>query len=71
MLQQEIWHHFAETIEHLPHKQKQSLILFYFHQLTYEEIAKILNISSHDVKISIYRGKQKMRHLWKENSNES
>lgn len=70
LLRQEIWRQFAAITQSLPHKQEQALILYYFHQLSYEEIAKILNLALTDVKISIYRGRQKLRKLWKEDDDE-
>lgn len=35
----------AETIEHLPEKEQKVMQLYYYSELTYKEIAEILNIS--------------------------
>lgn len=37
------------------------LVLFYFHELTYKEIAKVLNISIPNVKLRLLRAKKKLK----------
>jgi len=71
LLKRELWQQFSKTIADFPTKQKQSLLLFYYHQFTYGEIAEILDIPLADVKSAIYRGKQKLRTLWKEDEHGS
>lgn len=70
MLEQELHEQFETLARELPHKQHQSLLLLYYHQLTYEEIAQVLGIPLADVKISIYRGRQKLRQLWRKDNDD-
>ena len=48
-------------IKALDEKYRYPLILFYFHELKYEEIAEILNISLSTVKIRLLRAKEKIK----------
>ncbi|SOC36533.1 RNA polymerase sigma factor [Ureibacillus acetophenoni] len=50
------------AITALEDKYKFPLILFYFHELTYKEIAIVLNISMPNVKLRILRAKKKLKH---------
>jgi len=70
ILDQELHEKFEALAGELPHKQHQSLLLLYYHQLTYDEIAGVLDIPLADVKISIYRGRQKLRQLWRKDNDE-
>ena len=49
------------AITSLDDKYKFPLVLFYFHDLTYKEIATVLNISMPNVKLRILRAKKKLR----------
>lgn len=49
------------AIKALDEKYRYPLILFYFHELKYEEIAEILNISLSTVKIRLLRAKEKLK----------
>ncbi|WP_249871162.1 RNA polymerase sigma factor [Oceanobacillus saliphilus] len=53
-----------ECIQKLDAKYKLPLILYYFHDKTYDEIALILNIKLSMVKTRIYRGKRKVKELY-------
>ena len=49
------------AINELDEKYRYPLILFYFHELKYEEIAEVLNISLSTVKVRILRAKEKLK----------
>ncbi|GLC90514.1 RNA polymerase sigma factor [Lysinibacillus piscis] len=51
------------TIQLLDEKYRYPLILFYFHELKYEEIAEVLGISLSTVKVRIMRAKEKLKIL--------
>lgn len=65
LLRKELWDTFEEVIAAFPWKQKHALLMFYAHQLSYEEIANVLDIPLSDVKSAIYRGRQKLRASWR------
>ncbi|MET3846526.1 sigma-70 family RNA polymerase sigma factor [Paenibacillus sp. OAE614] len=64
ILSKEIWETFAKIISIFPWKQRQSLLLFYAHRFSYDEIAGVLDISLSDVKIAIHRGRKKLKESW-------
>ncbi|MFJ7731762.1 RNA polymerase sigma factor [Lysinibacillus sp. NPDC097231] len=49
------------AIQALDEKYRYPLVLFYFHELKYEEIAEVLNISLSTVKVRILRAKEKLK----------
>ncbi|OZU88555.1 hypothetical protein CIL03_09635 [Virgibacillus indicus] len=53
-----------ECIQQMEVKYKVPLILYYFHDKTYEEIAGILKIKLPSVKTRIHRGKNKLKQLY-------
>lgn len=66
LLRKELWETFEGVIAGFPLKQRHVLMLFYVYQLSYEEIAGVLDISLSDVKSSIHRGRHKLRLNWME-----
>lgn len=66
LIEREAQKNIRMTLDLLPEKQKQVLILRYFHQFTYKEIADVMGISLTDVKSSLFRGRQKFKTVWKE-----
>lgn len=56
-------------LERLPERQRQVIILFSM-QLTYAEIAEVVGIDQADVKRSLFRGRQKMRRMWRDEGND-
>ena len=50
-----------EALEQLPEKYSTPLMLFHFQNLTYEEIAKVLNLPSKTIATHLYRGKKLLR----------
>jgi len=49
------------AIQALDEKYRFPIILFYFHELKYEEIAEVLNISLSTVKVRLLRAKEKLK----------
>jgi RNA polymerase sigma-70 factor (ECF subfamily) len=47
----------------LPEKSRQILLLRDYYEFSYKEIAEILNISVSSVKITLYRARQKIREV--------
>jgi RNA polymerase sigma-70 factor, ECF subfamily len=70
VLRMELWETFEQVIATFPWKQKHALLIFYAHQLSYEEIAEVLDITLSDVKSAIYRGRQKLRASWRSEEHE-
>lgn len=70
ILNKELWDTFERIIAAFPWKQKHALLLFYAYQLSYEEIAGVLDIKLPDVKIAIHRGRQKLRAHWRSEDHE-
>ncbi|MBV9489173.1 MAG: sigma-70 family RNA polymerase sigma factor [Verrucomicrobia bacterium] len=52
------------AIQKLPDAQRVPLVLFYFHGLSYEEIANRLGISVAKVKTDIHRARERLRRVW-------
>ena len=50
-----------EAIQALDENYRYPLVLFYFHELKYEEIAEVLGISLSTVKVRILRAKEKLK----------
>jgi RNA polymerase sigma-70 factor, ECF subfamily len=50
-----------QAIGKLPLEQKEALILREYHDLSYSEIAEILNCSLEKVKVLIFRGREQLR----------
>jgi len=56
------------AIARLPEKYRSCLILFYFNELSYEEISEVLKISLSNTKIILFRGKKMLSKLYFEES---
>ncbi|QRG70797.1 sigma-70 family RNA polymerase sigma factor [Brevibacillus choshinensis] len=65
MVRKEMWESAQLSLERLPEKQKQVILLSAM-QFGYAEIADVLGIDLADVKRSLFRGRQKMRRMWRE-----
>ncbi|MGM9988189.1 MAG: RNA polymerase sigma factor [Bacillaceae bacterium] len=50
-----------EAISKLPMKQQIVIILFYYQEMSLQEIAKVLNISVGTVKSRLYHGREKLK----------
>lgn len=53
----------AQAMGQLPEKQRISLGLYYFEELTYEEIAEAMSLNLNTVRTQIRRGKQRLAEL--------
>lgn len=69
LVSQEMWASAQTHLELLPERQRQVILLFAM-QFSYAEIAEVLGISLADVKRSLFRGRQKMRKLWREKADD-
>ncbi|MFS0553591.1 sigma-70 family RNA polymerase sigma factor [Brevibacillus sp. 179-C9.3 HS] len=67
LVNKELWEIAYDYLERLPEKQRQVILLAAM-QFTYAEMAEVLEIDLADVKRSLFRGRQKMRQLWREES---
>lgn len=68
VVNKEMWEMAQEILLQLPEKQKQ-VILLAAASFSYAEIAEILGIDVADVKRSLFRGRQKMRKLWRDRAD--
>lgn len=50
-----------EALKKLPKEDREIILLFYMENLSYEEIANVLNISIDNVKVKLHRAKEKLR----------
>lgn len=50
-----------EALKKLPNEDREIILLFYMENLSYEEIASVLNISIDNVKVKLHRAKEKLR----------
>ncbi len=60
----------SRVIKKLPDKYRACIILFYFNELSYEDISKVLNISLSNTKILLFRGKKMMLELYRKETRE-
>jgi RNA polymerase sigma-70 factor (ECF subfamily) len=59
-----------EAIAQLPEKYRMAIILCYFQELPYQEIADILNLNLNLVKVRIFRAKKKLLEILKDDDRE-
>ena len=55
-----------ELIQRLPQKYKEILLLFYYKDLTYEEISEILQIPEGTVRSRLSRAREKLKKMMNE-----
>jgi RNA polymerase sigma-70 factor (ECF subfamily) len=53
------------VIEKLPEKYRTCIILFYFNELSYEEISEVMGVSLSNTKILLFRGKKMLLELFR------
>ena len=53
------------VVARLPEKYRACIILFYFNELSYEEIASVMNVSLSNTKILLFRGKKMLSDLYR------
>ena len=56
------------SIARLPEKHRTCIILFYFNELSYEEISRVMNTSMSNTKILLFRGKKALAEFYREES---
>lgn len=54
------------AVARLPEKYRTCIILFYFNELTYEEISRVMKISLSNTKILLFRGKRMLSEIYRE-----
>ena len=54
------------AVARLPEKYRECVILFYFNELSYEEISSVMGISLSNTKILLFRGKKMLSGFYKE-----
>ena len=54
------------AVARLPEKYRACIILFYFNELTYEEISNVMKISLSNTKILLFRGKKILSVMYRE-----
>ncbi len=54
------------AVARLPEKYRTCVILFYFNELTYEEISRVMKISLSNTKILLFRGKRMLSEIYRE-----
>ena len=62
--------HLEEALTHLPEKYRAAIILCYFQELPYQEVADILGLSLNLVKVRIFRAKKQLLEILKEKQGE-
>jgi len=50
-----------EALKKIPKEDREIILLFYMENLSYEEIANLLNISIDNVKVKLHRAKEKLK----------
>lgn len=61
LARQETVQHIRQAISTLPDEQKEALVLREYHNLSYDDISKVLGCSLEKVKILIYRARERLR----------
>jgi RNA polymerase sigma-70 factor (ECF subfamily) len=57
-------------IDRLPDKYKTAVILFYFNELSYEEISNVMGTSMANTKIILFRAKKMLSTMYRDEQNE-
>lgn len=55
-----------EALFHLPEKERSSILLFYLEDRSIREISHIMNIPQGSIKVYLFRGRQKLKDLLKD-----
>ncbi|GEB30539.1 MULTISPECIES: RNA polymerase sigma factor [Brevibacillus] len=63
VMQKEEWRQLVTTVSKLPYRHRQMLILCYFEELSAEEIAEVLGISTGAVYTRLHRAREKLKAL--------
>ncbi|GAB4236577.1 MAG: RNA polymerase sigma factor SigW [Deltaproteobacteria bacterium] len=54
------------AVARLPDRYRACIVLFYFNELTYEEISRVMNVSLSNTKILLFRGKKMLSGMYRE-----
>ncbi|HEY5995391.1 MAG TPA: sigma-70 family RNA polymerase sigma factor [Candidatus Deferrimicrobiaceae bacterium] len=57
------------AVARLPEKYRTCIILFYFNELSYEEISAVMNVSLSNTKILLFRGKKMLSDLYRKETS--
>ncbi len=60
----------TRAIRKLPEKYRTCIILFYYSEMSYEDISRVMNISLSNTKILLFRGKKMMLELYRKECGE-
>ena len=66
LLEEEQKARLKEMLERLPAKQKLALVLRIYQEMSYKEIARVVNCAEGTVKANIFHALHKLREMWKE-----
>jgi RNA polymerase sigma-70 factor, ECF subfamily len=61
ILQRELEDAVQKALAQLPEKQRMAIILRQYHQMDYEEIARVMDVSLASVKTLIFRGREELK----------
>lgn len=67
----EIQHRINETIQRLPHHLREIILLAYFHQMPYRQIAEVLNVPLGTVKSRLHTAVETFANLWKSSNSQT
>jgi RNA polymerase sigma-70 factor (ECF subfamily) len=67
--QVEAYRRLAEKMQKLPLLQQEAVVLRYYQELSFEDIAEILDVSLSAAKMRVYRGLEKLADLLKKEDN--
>ncbi|WP_106769705.1 sigma-70 family RNA polymerase sigma factor [Paenibacillus faecalis] len=70
VMDQERWNELVLAIEQLPEKQKQALVLYEFHQFSYQEASELMKVGLSHFKILLFRARQNLRQQKREVDSE-
>jgi RNA polymerase sigma-70 factor (ECF subfamily) len=57
------------AVARLPEKYRACIVLFYFNELSYEEISRVMELSLSNTKILLFRGKKMLSELYRAESD--
>lgn len=70
LLKEEIHTKIRSLVSNLPNQYKKPIILYYFNELSYKEIAETLNLKMNTLKSYIHRGREILKELFHEKNSD-
>lgn len=61
VMEQERWNELKLAIGELPERQKQAIVLYDFHQFSYQEASELMKVGLSHFKILLFRARQTLR----------